>query len=158
MIAVTVRSDFGAQEEEICHCFYLFPFYLPCSCGAGCHDLSFFFFWYLVLSWFVHSPSSSSSRGSLAPLCFLPLEWYHLHIWGCWRFSRLAWFQLVIIQPGISHDVLSIHVKQTGWQQTALSYFLLDLEPISSYKVSTIASWPAYRFLRRQVRWPGISI
>ena len=21
-----------------------FPFYLPCNCGAGCHDLSFFFF------------------------------------------------------------------------------------------------------------------
>ena len=40
-------------------------------------------------------------------------------------------FQLVIIQPGISHDVLSIHVKQTGWQQIALSYSLLDLEPIS---------------------------
>ena len=42
MPAVTVCSDFGAQEEEICHYFYLFPFYLPCSSGAGCHDLSFF--------------------------------------------------------------------------------------------------------------------
>ena len=40
--AVTVRSDFGAQEEEICHYFHLSPFYLPCSNGAGCHDLSFF--------------------------------------------------------------------------------------------------------------------
>ena len=29
MAAVTVRSDFGAQEEEICHYFHLFPFYLP---------------------------------------------------------------------------------------------------------------------------------
>ena len=25
--------------------------------------------------------------GSLVPLHFLPLEWYHLHIWGCWYFS-----------------------------------------------------------------------
>ena len=31
---------------------------------------------------------SPSSRGSLVPLCFLPLEWYHLHIWGYWYFSR----------------------------------------------------------------------
>ena len=23
------------------------------------------------------------SRGSLVPLSFLPLEWYHPHIWGC---------------------------------------------------------------------------
>ena len=29
MAAVTIRSDFGAQEEEICHYFHLFPFYLP---------------------------------------------------------------------------------------------------------------------------------
>ena len=29
------------------------------------------------------------------PFRFLPLEWYHLHIWGCWYFSCLSWFQLV---------------------------------------------------------------
>ena len=27
--AVTVHSDFGAQENKICHCFHFFPFYLP---------------------------------------------------------------------------------------------------------------------------------
>ena len=32
MAAVTVRSDFGAQENKICHCFHFFPFYLPWSC------------------------------------------------------------------------------------------------------------------------------
>ena len=26
---VTIHSDFGAQEEEICHYLHLFPFYLP---------------------------------------------------------------------------------------------------------------------------------
>ena len=41
-LQVTVHSDFGAQEEEICYYFHLFPFYLPCSNGARCHDLSFF--------------------------------------------------------------------------------------------------------------------
>ena len=28
MAAVTIHSDFRAQEEEICHYFHLFPFYL----------------------------------------------------------------------------------------------------------------------------------
>ena len=26
--AATIRNDFRAQEEEICHCFHLLPFYL----------------------------------------------------------------------------------------------------------------------------------
>ena len=35
------------------------------------------FFERRVLSQLFHSPLSPSSRGSLLPLCFLPLEWYH---------------------------------------------------------------------------------
>ena len=41
MAAVTIQSDFRAQEEEICYCFHLFLFCLPWSDGTGCHDLSF---------------------------------------------------------------------------------------------------------------------
>ena len=83
MAAVTVCSDSGAQEKEISHYFHLFPFYLPCSNGAGCHDLSFLIF---NLKLPICCPPSPSSRGSLVPLSFLPLEWYHPHIWG-WCFS-----------------------------------------------------------------------
>jgi len=43
-----------------------------------------------------HSPLSSSSRGSLVSLHFLPWDWYCLHIWSCWYFSWTSWFQLVI--------------------------------------------------------------
>ena len=49
-----------------------------------------------VLSQLFHSPLSPSSRGSLAPLHFLPLMWYHLHIWGYWYFSQQSWFQLLL--------------------------------------------------------------
>ena len=31
MAAVTICSDFGAQENEVCHCFHCFPIYLPWS-------------------------------------------------------------------------------------------------------------------------------
>ena len=34
-------SDFGDQENKVCHCFHRFPTYLPWSDGNGCHDLSF---------------------------------------------------------------------------------------------------------------------
>ena len=41
MVTVMVFSDFGAQENKICHCFHFSPFYLPWSDGTRCHDLSF---------------------------------------------------------------------------------------------------------------------
>ena len=41
MAAVTIRSDFGMQENTICHCFHFFHFYLPGSDGTRRHDLSF---------------------------------------------------------------------------------------------------------------------
>ena len=37
----TSASDFGAQENKVCHCFHCFPFYLPWSDGTRCHDLPF---------------------------------------------------------------------------------------------------------------------
>ena len=41
MAATTVLSNFGAQENKVCHCFHCFPIYFPWSNGTGCHDLSF---------------------------------------------------------------------------------------------------------------------
>ena len=41
MAAVTIYSDFGAQENKVCHCFHCLSIYLPWSDGTGCHDLSF---------------------------------------------------------------------------------------------------------------------
>ena len=29
LAAVSIHSDFGAQENKICHCFLFFPFYMP---------------------------------------------------------------------------------------------------------------------------------
>ena len=41
MAAVTICSDFGAQENKVCHCLHCFPIYLPRSDGTGCCDLHF---------------------------------------------------------------------------------------------------------------------
>ena len=53
-------------------------------------------FWMLNFKPDFHSSILPSSRGFLFPFCFLPFEWYYLHIWGCWHFSWQSWFQLVI--------------------------------------------------------------
>ena len=91
MAAVTICSDFGAQENKVCHCFHCCPIYLPWSDWTRCHDLCFL---NVVLSQLFHSPLSPSSRGSLVPLHFLPLEWGDLHICGFWYFFWKSWFQL----------------------------------------------------------------
>ena len=76
------------QPKKIfCHCFRCFPIYLPWSDGTGCHDLLFLNVEFWVLSQLFHSPLSPSARGALVPLCFLPLGWCHLYIWGCLYFS-----------------------------------------------------------------------
>ena len=40
MAPVTICSDFGAQENKVCHCFHCFPIYLPWSDRTRCRDLS----------------------------------------------------------------------------------------------------------------------
>jgi len=39
--AVAVHSDFGAQENKVCHCFHCFPIYLPWNDGTRWHELLF---------------------------------------------------------------------------------------------------------------------
>ena len=73
---------------------------VPTLSPSVCHevigpDAMILVFWVLSFKPDFYSPLSPSSRGSLAPLWFLPLKWYHLHIWGCY-FSWQSWFQLVI--------------------------------------------------------------
>ena len=102
---------------------------------------------------------SSPSRGCLALLQLLLLEWYHVHIWGCWYFSWQSWFQRVIHPAWILHDILWTEVKGTWWQYTTFSYSLIILNhSVVPYLVLTVSSWSTYRFLRRQVRWPGTPI
>ena len=37
----SLSTDFGAQENKICHYFHFFPIYLPWSDETRCHDVSF---------------------------------------------------------------------------------------------------------------------
>ena len=85
---------FWSPRRENLSLLLPFPPLFAVQYGVRCHYLSFFFF-NLVLSQLFHSPPSPSSRGSLFPLHFLRLKWYHPHIWGCWCFSHLSWFRLV---------------------------------------------------------------
>ena len=166
MPAVTICSDFGAQEKKIWHYLHFSPLYLPWSDGTGCHYLSFLsveFKSTFSLSSFtlikrLFRSSSPSSRGSLGHLHFLPLEWYYLH------YLRLLIFLPAILIPVCDLSSLAFHMmcsvyQKSRWQHAGLSHSSSVLnQSVVPCLVLTVASWPAYRFLRRQVRWSGTPI
>ena len=128
MASVTIRSDFGTQENKVCHHFHSFPVYLSWSAGAKCHELPFFECW--VLSQLVHSSLSLSSRASLVPLQFLPWGWCHLLLWGYWYCSQQSWFQLVL-HPAQHFAQCVLHISSISRvKYAALSYSFPNFEPV----------------------------
>ena len=49
-------------------------------------------------------------KSSLVPRHFLPLEWYHLYIWGCCYFSWQSGFQLVL-HPGQHFSWCTLYIS-----------------------------------------------
>ena len=64
---------------------------------------------------------------------------------------------LCFFQSSVSHDVFCIEVKRQGDNiQPRRTPFPIWNQSVVPCSVLTVASWPAYRFLKRQVRWSGI--
>ena len=156
MAAVTVHSGFGVQENKVCHPFYCFPIYLPWSDGTGCHDLSFLnvafqasFFTLLLLS------SRDSSSSSLSTIRVVPSA-----------YLRLLIFLLEILIPACAssrpafcmmYSTYKLNKQGGNIQPWCIPFPILN-QSIVPCSVLTVASWPAYRFLRRQLSWFGIPI
>ena len=156
MAAITICSDFGAPPAQIvCHCF---PKYLPWSDGTRCHDLSFlkveFKPMFSLSSFtFIKRLFSSSSLSAIRvvsylylrllifPMAILIASLHFIHQAFCMMYSAYKYInkQGDNIQPW--------HTPFPIWNRSVVPCPVL-----------TVASWPAYRFLRRQVRWSGIPI
>ena len=66
-----------------------FPFNLPWSDRAGCHDLSFL---NVVFQAKFLLSSFTCIKRFFGSSSLLLLEWCHLPIWDCWCFSHQSWF------------------------------------------------------------------
>ena len=81
-------------------------------------------------------------------------------------YLRLLIFLLVILIPVCASSNLAFHMgssayklnKQDDNMQPWHTPFPIWKQSVVSCTVLTVASWPAYRFLRRQIRWSGIPI
>ena len=81
-------------------------------------------------------------------------------------YLRLLIFLHAILIPACDSSSLAFHVmysafklnKQGDNMKPCRIPFPIWNQTVVPYPVLTVASWPTYRFLRRQVRWSGIPI
>ena len=132
-----------------------FPFYLSWSDGTRCHDLSFFEYCFrpaFLLSSFTYIKRLFSS--SLLSAIRVVLSAY----------LRFLIFLLAILIPVCESFSLAswctpykLNKQDDSIQPFHIPFPILN-RFFAPYPVLTVASWLVYRFLRRQVRWPGIPI
>ena len=156
MAVVIICSDFRAPKNKVT---------VSIVSRSICHEVMgpnamIFIFWMENLSQMFHSPISLSSRGSLVPLHFLPWEWCYRHIWGYWYFSREILIPVCVSSSWTFLMMYSAYKlnKQGDNIQPWRTPFPIWNQSAVPCSVLTVASWPAYRFLRRQMRWSGIPI
>ena len=154
MAAVTICSDFGAPKNKVWHCF---PIYFPWSDGTGCHDLRFlnveFKPTFSPSSFtFIKRLFSSSSLSAIRVVSSAYLRW-------------LIFLPAILIPACVSSSPAFLMMysayklnKQGDNVQPWHTPFLIWNQSVFLCPVLTVVSWPAYRFLKRQVRWSGIPI
>ena len=154
MAAVPISSDFGAQENKICHYFQFFT--------SICMKWWDQMLWsYLLLFWML----SFKVAFSLSSLTFIKRLFSSSSLSAIKlvssEFLRLLIFLLVVLIPtcNSSSPTFCMKLNKLGWHYTALiTHFPILKQSVVPCPVLTVASWPASRFLRRQIRWSGIPV
>ena len=154
---LTICGDFGTQEKKICYCFHIFPLYLLRSDGTGCHDVS-------VLN-VVLKPAFSLSSFTLIKRLFNSFLLSVIRVVSS-AYLRLLLFLLAILIPACESSSLEFCMmysacklnKQGHNIQPWCTPFPILNQFIVPCKILTLSSRPAYRLLRRQLRWSGIPI
>ena len=123
-------------------------------------DAMILVFWMLSFKLAFHYPLLPSSRGFLAPLHFLLLEWVSS------AYLRLLMFLLAILIPACDSSSRTFLMMYSAYKlnkqgdniQPWRTPFPIWNQFVVPCPVLPIASWPAYIFLRRLARWSGIPI
>ena len=154
MAEISICSDFEAQKNKVSHCF---PIYLPWSDGTGCHDLSFL---------------NVELQGNFFTLLFhFHQEAHYFFLTFCHQCCVICISEVIDISPSILDSSLGFIQSSILMMYTAYKLnkqgdnihpwctpFPIWNQSVVPWPVLIIASWPEYKFLRRYVRWSGISI
>ena len=108
MAAITVCSDFGAQENKLCHCFHFFPIYLPWSDGNRCAMI--LIFWMLSFkSAFKHSSFTLIKR------LFSSSSLSAIRVTSP-AYLRLLTFLLAILIPACASSSPAFHMRYSAYK------------------------------------------
>ena len=133
MAAVTIHSDFGAQENNVCHCFHLSPIYLPWSEQQDIGGV-------LFLKWGLEGRGrrvSAYFQVSGIPSPFFPLDLLRNHLLSGEPTPHPTWVCSQLCQSG----ALCLHTPRDG--------------ELSHYEGSLFYCWRALtrRMCFHQVNW-----
>ena len=141
------------KKNKVCHCLHHFPNYLPWRDGIGCHDHSFLNIelYFTLLLAFIKRLFSSSSFSAIRVISSAHL--------------RLLIFLPTILNPPCESSSLAFRMMYSAymlnnqgdiiqpwrtpfpiWNQSVVPCLLLLLLDLHT------GFWPAYRFLRKQIR------
>ena len=154
-----MSSDFGAQNYKVSYCFHRFPIYLPWSDGTRCHDLSFL----NSLMRLRFKPTFSISSFTFIKRLFSSSSLSATRVVSS---AYLRLFLLAILIPACTSSSPAFHMmysayklnKQGGSIQPWHTAFPIWNKFVVPCPVLTVASLPAYWFLRRHARLSGIPI
>ena len=157
MAAVTICSDSGAQKNKVWHCFHCFPIYLPWSDGT---DAMIFIFWMLSFK-----PTFSLSSFTFIKRLFSSSLLSAIRVVSS-AYLTLLIFLLATLIPACASSSPAFHMMYSAYKlnkqgdntQPWRTPFPVWNQSVVPCPVLTVASWPAYRFFRRQVRWSGVPI
>ena len=146
MAAVTICSDFGAYENKVHQRFHFSPIYSPWSGEARCHDLSF-----LMLSF---KPGFSLSFFTFIKRLFSCCSLSAIRVVS-YVYLRLLILLPTILIPACVSSSLAFRMMFSAYK---LSKQGDNIQPWWTpfpiwnqslpWSVLTVASWPAYWFLR----------
>ena len=155
MAAVTICIDFGAPQNKVCLCFHCFPIYLLWSDA----DAMILVFWMLSFK----PTFSLSSFTFIKRLFSSSLSAIRL---VSSAYLRLLIFLLAILIPACASSSPAFLVMYSAYKLNKQGYniqpwhtpFWIWNQSVAPCSVLTVASWPAYRFLRRKVKWSSIPV
>ena len=154
--AVTIHSEFGSQENKIRHCLH----FTPSICLEVMDQMPWSYFFECCFK-----PAFSLSSFILIKRLFSS------SLLSAIRVILSAYLRLLIFLPAIltlacdssgsafcmMYSAQKLN-KQSDNIQPWQTPFLILSQSVFLCRVLTVASWPANRFLRKQVWWSGISI